>query len=270
MLMLCAGAAGASAQTAASGADVLATVGNRSITVREFNEKYDEVVKNTINAPTRELFLEDLIRYEVGVQEAEKRKMENDPIVRERFRQEMYKGLIERELGKQIAEIRVTDQEMRAWYTKNPEVRTSHILIEFRADATAEQKKAARDRAEEILKEVLASKRPFEELVNIYTDDVLSKRTGGDVGWQSSVTLVPAYYQTALRLKVNETARQLVETQFGFHIIRLTGRRSYEDANKRQIRAAVFDEKRKQLFDQFFDRLKKQTTIRVNRDRLPK
>jgi len=51
---------------------------------------------------------------------------------------------------------------------------------------------------------------------------------------------------------------------FGFHIIKVTGRRSYENANKRQIRLAVFDEKRKQAFDAYFDKLKKSYTIKTN------
>ncbi|MNT15450.1 peptidylprolyl isomerase [compost metagenome] len=64
-------------------------------------------------------------------------------------------------------------------------------------------------------------------------------------------------------MKVGEI-KGLIETQFGFHIIKLTGRRSYENANKRQIRAAVFDEKRRQAFNEYFDKLKKNYTIKTN------
>jgi parvulin-like peptidyl-prolyl isomerase len=244
--------------------DVVAVVGTKQITSKELNEKYDEVVKQTLNPPSKEIFLEDLIRYEMGVQEALKKGLNDDPIVKERVRQEYYKGLIERELGKKIADIKVTDKEMQAYYKDNPEIRTSHILIEFRPDATDEQKKAARARAGEIYEEVKKSKRPFEELVALYTDDVLSKRTGGDVGWQSSVTLVPQYYKTVLGMKVGEV-KGLIETQYGYHIIKVTGRRGYGDANKRQIRAAVFDQKRKEIFDSYFERLKKSYPVKVNK-----
>lgn len=244
--------------------DVLATAGSKTITVKEFNDKYNDVVKQTINPPSKELFLEDLVRYEIGVQEALKRNIPEDPIVKERVRQEYYKGLIEKELGQKISEIKVTDKEMQAYYQKNPEIRTSHILIEFRQDATPEQKKAAETRAKEIYEEVKKSKRPFEELVGLYSDDVLSKRAGGDVGWQSRVTLVPPYYETALKMKTGEV-RGLIETQYGYHIIKVTGRRGYADANKRQIRAAVFDEKRKELFDAYFARLKKSYPVKVSK-----
>lgn len=244
--------------------DTVAVVGTKAITVKELNEKYEEILKQTLNPPSKEVFLEDLIRYEMGVQEALKRGVQDEPIVKERIRQEIYKGLIEKELGKAIGEIKVTEKEMQAYYQKNPEIRTSHILIEFRPDANEDQKKAAKDRATEIQEEVRKSKRPFEELVGLYTDDVLSKRTGGDVGWQSRMTLMPAYYNAALAMKVGEV-KGLIETQYGYHIVKVTGRRGYNDANKQQIRMAVFDEKRKELFDSYFAKLKKLYPVKINK-----
>lgn len=249
------------------GDKVVATVGSKNITLKEFNEKYDEVTKQTINPPTREIFLEDIVRYEMGLQEAAKRGLENDPIVKERIRQEVYKGLIERELGKRVSEIKVTEDEMRAYYQKNPEIRSSHILTEFKPDATEAQKSEARDRAKANFAEVKKSKRPFEELVALYTDDVLSKKTGGDVGWQSRLTLVPNYYEAVLKAKVGDIIGP-IETQYGYHIIKITGRHAYNEANKRQIRAAVFDNKRKQIFDAYFANLKKQYPVRYFKDNL--
>lgn len=244
--------------------NIVAQVGKKAITAEEFNKKYNEVKSQTINPPTKELFLEDLIRYEVGLQEAEKRGFQKDPIVLERLNQEMYKALLEKDIGPRIQKIQVSDKEMQTWYANNPELRTSHILIEYKAGATPQQIAEARKRANEIIEEVKKSKRPFEELVKLYSDDALSKQAGGDIGWQSKVTLVPGYYSAALAMKVGEV-KGLIETQFGFHIIKLTGRRSFENANKRQIRAAVFDEKRKQIFNEYFDNLKKSYSIKENK-----
>ncbi len=58
-------------------AQVVAKVGNKPITLKDFKIKYDEVKKQTINPPPPVVFLEDLIRYEVGVQEAEKQNLRN-------------------------------------------------------------------------------------------------------------------------------------------------------------------------------------------------
>lgn len=257
-------AAALSPLSRAGAVEVVATVGNTKITLTEFQKRYREVVEQTINPPTQEQFLEDLVRYQIGLQEARRQNLQNDPDVQERMNQELYKALIERALAKDVEQISVTETEMQDYYKDNPEIRTSHILTEYKPGATPEQIAAARKRAETIYEEVKKSKRPFEDLVKIYSDDSMSKRSGGDVGWQTRLTLVPAYYDAAVRMQKDEI-RGLVQTQFGFHIIKLTGRQSYSEANKQSIRMAVFDKKRKVLFDRYFDQLKKKYRISVNR-----
>jgi parvulin-like peptidyl-prolyl isomerase len=243
--------------------EVLATVGNRKIYLEDFVKKLNDVRTQTTNPPTKQQFLEDLIRYEIGLQEAEKKNLDKDPIVIDRMKQELYKALLEKELAAKIDAIRVTEAEMQAWYKNNPEIRTSHILIELKPGATPEQRAEAKKRGLFIYDEVKKSKRPFEELVKIYTDDSLSKIAGGDIGWQSRITVLPPYYEAALSAKVGEI-KGLIDTQFGFHILKMTGRRNYEAANKRQIRASVFDEKRRIIFNEYFDRVKKQYAIKID------
>lgn len=245
-------------------AAVVATVGTKKITLGEFNKRYNEVTSQVLaNPPSKKVFLEELVRYELGVQEARKRGLEKDPIVQDRINQEIYKVFLEKELGSKVEESTVTDAEMRAWYGNNPQIRLSDILIEVKPGATKEQREEARKRGNEILGEIKKSKRPFEELVRLYSDDITTKNLGGDIGWQSRVSLVPSYYNAANSLKVNEFTSDLVETPFGFHIIKLTGRRSFDEASKREIRMAVYDVKRKAIFDAFFDKIKKNYKINV-------
>ncbi len=244
--------------------EVVATVGSRKITLDEFNKKYSAVLAQIkTNPPTKQQFLEDLVRFELGTQAAEKNGLEKDPIVRDRMRQELYKAQLEKDLAGRLAAINIADPEMKTWYAKNPELKTSHILIQVKPGATTAQTEEARKRANEIFQEVKKSKRPFEELVKLYSDDILSKQAGGDAGWQSRLTLVPSYYDAALSTKVGEI-KGPVETRFGFHIIKVTGRRSFEDADKRQIRGAIYEEKRKQVLDQYFQNLKNQYSVKVN------
>lgn len=245
--------------------DIVATIGAKKITLAEFNKKYKEITAQVLsNPPSKKVFLEDLVRYEMGLQEAKKRGLEKEAIVQDQMNQALYKGLLEKELGQKVQDSKVTDDEMKTWYSKNPQIRVSTILIEVKPGATEAQRAEAKKRATEILTEVKASKRPFEELVRLYSDDTTTKNLGGDVGWQSRITLNSAYYQAANKLKLNEITSELVEVAFGFHIIKLTGKRSFEEAPKREIRMAVFDEKRKVLFDQFFEHLKKNYQINVN------
>ena len=244
---------------------VVATVGTKKITLGEFNKRYKEVTSQVIvNPPSKELFLEELVRYELGVQEAKKRGFDKDPIVLDRINQEMYKAFLEKELGKKVEESTISEADMKAWYAKNPQIRLSDILIEVKPGATKEQRDEAKKRALEILDEVKKSKRPFEELVKLYSDDITTKNMGGDVGWQTRISLISNYYEEVNKLGLGEITQNLVETAFGFHIVKLTGRRSYDEAPKREIRMAVYDVKRKAVFDEFFDKIRKQYKINVN------
>lgn len=250
-------------QTTAS-AVVLAEVGSEKITLKEFNEEYAKVLKGTpINPPSKALFLDDMIRLELGVQEAKKRKLENDDIVQEQFRHILYRALLEREIGPKAGAISISSKELRNHYRKNPEIRTSHILIGLKPGASKKERQIARKRGQEIYAEVKKSRRPFEELVKLYTDDVQTKPHGGDLGWQTRLTLVPQYYKAAMRLKVGQITG-VVETNYGLHILKLTGRKSFQKADKVKIRAQVFDMKRKRLFDAYFKSLKKKYKVKKN------
>ena len=248
-------------------AQILATVGNNKITLEEFNRKLNDVKKQAMNPPTPEQYLEDLIRYEVGVQEAEKMKMANDPMVKERFKQVLYNSLLEKELGSKVEAIKISDNEMKEFYKKTPELRIAHILIDLKANPTPEEREITRKRALEILDDVKKSKRPFEELVKLYSDDQATKEMGGDIGFQSRVTLMPTIYDVAVTMKEGEV-RGLLETRFGFHIVKLVDRRTYDLADKRQIRSALFDSKRAKLFNDYFDKAKKGYKVEVNREAL--
>jgi hypothetical protein len=162
--------------------DVVATVGTKKITLGEFNKKYKDVVAQVLsNPPSKQVFLEDLVRYELGLQEAKKRGLEKDPIVQDQMNQAMYKGLLEKELGQKVQDSKVSDQEMKTWYAKNPQIRVSTILIEVKPGATESQRAEAKKRALEILAEVKSSKRPFEELVRLYSDDTTTKNISAEM-----------------------------------------------------------------------------------------
>lgn len=245
----------------------LVTVGNNKVSTQEFKRRLDDIKKQAMNPPTPEQFLEDMVRFEVGVQEAEKMKLQDDPLVKERFKQVLYNALLEKQIGAKVGDIKISEKEMRDFYQKNPELRLSHILIELKDNATSEERDATRKRAAEFLDEIKKSKRPFEDFVKIYSDDMATKETGGDIGFQSRVTLSPIIYDAAMKLKTNEV-KGLIETKFGFHIIKLLERRSFDMADKHQIRAALFDDKRAKIFDDYFEKVKKSYKVNVNKEAL--
>ncbi len=247
-----------------SQAQVLAKVGNKEITLKEFEEKYALLKNQVIEMPDKKKFLDDLIGYEVGLQEAQKRGLDQDPAIRERMRQELYKGFIEKELAPKTIKITANEAEMKSYYSRNPELRASQIMIEVRPDATADQKKEARKRAQEIFETVRKSQRKFEDLVKIYSDDPLSSKLGGDIGWQTRLTLYPSIYNPVSKLNAGQIS-SLIETPFGFFIVKLTAKKTYNDADRAMLRLAVQEEKKKALFDQFITKLRSKYTIQVNK-----
>ena len=247
-----------------SQAQVLAKVGNKEITLKEFEEKYALLKNQVIEMPDKKKFLDDLIGYEVGVQEAQKRGLDQDPAIRERLRQELYKGFIEKELAPKTIKITANETEMKSYYNRNPELRASQIMIEVRPDATAEQKKEARKRAQEIFETVRKSQRKFEDLVKVYSDDPFSSKSGGDIGWQTRLTLYPSIYSSVSKLSVGQIS-QSIETPFGFFIVKLTAKKTYNDADRAMLRLAVQEEKKKALFDQFIMNLRNKYKIQVNK-----
>ncbi len=245
-------------------AQVIAKVGTVDITQKELDEKYELIKEQLIDVPSKKTLLNDLVSFEIGVQEAYKRGLDKDPIIKDRMRQELYKGFIERELGPKVAKISVSDAELKEYYARYPEVRTSHIMIEIRPDATPQQKAQARAHAKEIFATVSKGGKKFEDFVKLYSDDVMSNNNGGDIGWQTRLTHYPSLYRTAVSMKVGQISN-LVETPFGLFIIKLTGKKNFADADRSMLRLAVQEEKKKKLFDSFIQGVRSKYNIQISK-----
>lgn len=246
-------------------AQVIAKVGNTEITKKELDEKYILLQQQLIDVPSKKVLLNDLINFEVGVQEAYRRGLDKDPIIKDRMKQELYKGFIEKELGPKVAQIAVSNAEMKSYYSRYPEIRTSHIMIEIRPDATPQQRAQARARAQEVAAAVSKNPSNFENLVRMHSDDVMSKKVGGDIGWQTRLTHYPSLYRTAVQLGVGKVS-SVVETPFGLFIIKLTGKKRFEEADHSMLRLAVQEEKKKSQFDAFIQNVRTKYKIQVSKD----
>jgi parvulin-like peptidyl-prolyl isomerase len=103
------------------------------------------------------------------------------------------------------------------------EVRASHILVQVPRDASADKRSAARARIKNIQKE-LASGRKFDELARMESD-CPSREQGGDLGsFPRRGAMVEPFAAAAFALKVGATS-EVVETEFGYHLIRVTERK---------------------------------------------
>lgn len=132
--------------------------------------------------------------------------------------------------------IEVADEEAKEFYNANlkdytkDEVRASHILISTldpdKQPLPEEEKAEKRKKAEEVLVKAKSGE-DFAKLAEEYSDDPGSAISGGDLGYFGQGVMVPEFNDKAFSMKVGEIS-DLVETQYGYHIIYLTDKNDGE------------------------------------------
>lgn len=108
-------------------------------------------------------------------------------------------------------------------YRQGEERRASHILIQADKGAGDAAIKAAREKAEAILKQVKAAPGDFARLAKANSQDPGSAEKGGDLGFFGRGVMVKPFEDAAFALAKEGDMTDLVQSDFGFHIIRLTG-----------------------------------------------
>lgn len=134
------------------------------------------------------------------------------------------------QLLRQLGEgIEISDEKVAAFYQENPtffqapeEIEASHILFKVEADADAETKAAAKAKAEAARKRALAGE-DFAALAKELSEGP-SAANGGSLGFFSKDRMVKAFADAAFALEVGGIS-EVVETQFGYHVIRVDDHR---------------------------------------------
>lgn len=123
----------------------------------------------------------------------------------------------------------VAEADARAYYEQNlgrygkdEQRRASHILFTAGEGGSAKDKAGARAKAEEVLAQLRKNPGEFEKLARAHSKDPGSAANGGDLGQFGRNMMVKPFEDVAFRLKAGEIS-DIVETDFGFHIIKVTG-----------------------------------------------
>lgn len=243
----------------------VARVNDKVITQDYFNKRYEEASQlNPAGFVSKKVFLEEMIRREIGVQEAKKQGLDQDPYVQEQLNSVLFQALLDKQLAQKVESIRVTDDEARAFFEKNPEIRTSHIFIGVKPAATKEEKQAALARAKEIQsKHLKDGKMSFAEVAQRFSESPAAPM-GGDIDYQTRDRLDPAYYDAAVKLRTPGKVSDIVETPAGFFIIKLTGVRTWAEADRPKFKRLVFEQKRQKLTEDFLNSLRGKAKVSVN------
>lgn len=151
--------------------------------------------------------------------------------VKDEFRQDLKNQLLtERMRGTIISNVNVTPSEVKDFFDQipkdslpyfNSEVEVGEIVMV--PEVNEEQRNIAITKLETIRQQIVDGA-DFAELAQKNSDDPGSGRLGGDLGWTSRGKFVPEFEAAAYGLEENELS-EIVESQFGFHLIQLLERR---------------------------------------------
>jgi len=177
------------------------------------------------------------------------------------------KTLIDKEV---LQKISVSDQQVRTYYDDNPnlfrkpeQVKASHILVQVPADA-AEVKQAEALAAIQALKLRVDNGENFAALAQ-ENSDCPSKTKGGDLGFFSREQMVAPFSEAAFALQPGQMS-DVVQTRFGYHLIRVTERQAeqtmaFNDV-KDAISARLRQEQEGKKIDAYLEKMKEHADIK--------
>jgi peptidyl-prolyl cis-trans isomerase D len=160
----------------------------------------------------------------------------------------------------------VSEADLKTYYEQNlsrlaglEERRASHILINADKSASAAEREKARAKAQEVLAAVQQSPDKFADLAKKNSQDSGSATKGGDLDFFARGAMVKPFEDAVFALKKGETSG-VVETEFGFHIIRLTDIKQPKQKSFEEQRASLEVDVRRQLAQRKFAEAAEQFT----------
>lgn len=151
------------------------------------------------------------------------------------------------------SKIKITQEEVSSYYNNNPKQfeafeqrRAKHILVETKQEA------------QKLLNRIKLKKATFDAVAKKYSKDPTAENSG-DLGWFKKGDLVPEFEKAVYALRKNQLS-QVVKTDFGFHIIKLTdtkkvAKRELKDVQQ-QIQQAIYNQKRNAALNEYLKTLK--------------
>src|SRR5579863_512264 len=218
-------------------------------------EAYDDYLKGLlrgkpvtdVTAEEKNQVLDQMINMQLIAAQAEKDGMEKDPDVATRVALLRTQILADAAAQKYVKNNEPSDQELHAAYdaaTDKTEYHASHILVPTKEKAAA------------LIKKIKGGAK-FEDVAKAESTDN-SKANGGDLGWFTTARMVKPFGDAVKALKKGEITPEPVQTQYGWHIIRLDDTRdSPFDTLKPQLSNTLMQKK----FQAYIDDLKKNAKI---------
>lgn len=211
-------------------------------------------------------FLERVVRRELLLQEAEKRKLGEQAEIVEQVanlrRELMIRAVVQEEIG---GKVKVEEKEAEEYFSAHPDefsgdtLQLRHIVVQSEGEARELQTRLAKNEA-------------FEALAKKFSRDTSSAPKGGDLGFLGREQMLPDFAQAAFALTPGEVS-DVVRTPFGFHLIKLVARKKGQpltfDQVKAQIQRRLLDERQTQRFQAWVKELERGAKITRDESLLP-
>lgn len=203
-----------------------------------FDMVYDQVVDYVV---TGQLLLA----------QAQKAGTENDPQVKAAIKQAQDR-IVQQAFLMKTVDAQVSEADIKARYEeekKKEEVHARHILVD------------SEDAAKQVIAD-LKNGAKFEDEAKAKTQDPSGKDNGGDLGFFTPDVMVPEVSKVAFSLKPGEYSQTPVHTQFGWHVIKVEGRRPAQVRPYDEIKGALAAELKQKKAQEYVESLQKGADIK--------
>lgn len=231
--------------------DAVATVNGESITQAQLS-MYAQ--RRGPEADRADL-LNDLVSIQLLAQAAQREGLDRRPEVAGELAAQRAAILAQAAVRQRLEAVEVTDEQVEAEYQRfideelGEELHARHILV-----ADPEQAQALIDQ--------LDDGADFARLAREHSSDG-SAPAGGDLGWFEPGMMVEPFGQVASELEVGSHTRAPVQTRFGWHVIKLEGRRSADPPDLAEIRDEVRGFLQSRMVEQWVEELRDEATIEL-------
>lgn len=167
-----------------------------------------------------------------------------------------------------LADIKITEEDILEYYNQEKdnmkEVQASHILICYEGAMRCQKTRTKEEAYTEIsgIIQQLKEGADFNETAKNYSDDPSAKINNGELGWFKKGEMVPEFEDAAFQMNVGEFSEEPVETDFGYHIILVTGKREgYEDFKDDILELLTLQKQRSEI-EEYIKELKENATVK--------
>lgn len=194
---------------------------------------------DSVSVPDNRVFqmVESQLNYQINYvgskEKLEEYRGKSINAIREEMRQSVKERLmIENVQQGLVQNIKVTPAEIRTFYDRIPKDSLPFIPTTVEIEIITQEPIISLDeiddvkrRLREFTEQVSSGQREFSTLARLYSEDVVSAKQGGEMGFVGKGTLVPEFAAVAFEMNDPSKVSRIVETEYGFHIIQLIEKR---------------------------------------------